>query len=209
MAQDDCYATHSTHRASEQIPAAGNAGRSAGGGGSGERVSGPCPSLPNMSEETARVLSDANNAAEQARKEADREKQACLDVVAENLQSKVDAVAKRTAHAQPEVTKTLGKEGIQALRSALRDGADILAEEIRGAVDRIQWPTAEPYAPVQPGKIHSALFKFMYGTRVNRIAAVFKAHGYAIKDDNVDRRHGLLLPQELTTRRDLVVWLPH
>lgn len=46
-------------------------------------------------------------------------------------------------------------------------------------------------------KIHSALFQYMYGKRVDKLAAVFKRHGYSIHDDNAQRTQGLVLPQSL------------
>lgn len=62
----------------------------------------------------------------------------------------------------------------------------------------------EPPHSVQSGfdkmdarKIHSTLFQYMYGKRVDKLAAVFKRHGYSIHDDNVQRTQGLVLPQSL------------
>lgn len=151
-----------------------------------------------MSEETTRALEEALAAASQLREEADQQKNECLARVAEGLPEKVDGLAKRVAHAEPEVTKTLGKEGIAQLRTELAHEAALLAADIQGAADEIKWPMPQSdFDKIDTCKINSALFQYMYGKRVDKLAAVFKRHGYSIHDDNSQRTQGLVLPQSL------------
>ena len=63
-----------------------------------------------------------------------------------------------------------------------------LAADIQGAADEIKWPMPQSdFDKVDARKIHSALFQYMYGARVDRLAAVFKRHGYSIHDNNSQR----------------------
>ena len=160
-----------------------------------------------MSEETTRALENARARASRAGAEADNRKRDLLDTIARELPDRVEQLAKNTAHAQPDVIKALGKDGIKKLRDELRDQATELATEIRGAADQITWPKPnmpaitntlwmEPsISPVTSREIHSALFKFLYGRRCNDLAAVFKRHGFDVRDDNRQRSQSLVLPQ--------------
>jgi hypothetical protein len=161
-------------------------------------MSEPSHIVPAMSEETTRDLRDALAAASEARAEADLQKKKCLTELAEGLAGRLDALAKRVAQAEPEVTKALGKTGIQQLRTELDHEAALLAADVQGAADRITWPVPQShYDKAEEGKIHSALFDYMYGPRVDKLAAVFKRHGYSIHDNNSRQAQGLVLPQSL------------
>lgn len=145
-----------------------------------------------------RALQEALVAASQLREEADQQKNECLTQVAEGLPDKVDGLAKRVAHAEPEVTKARGKEGIEQLRTELAHEAALLAADIQGAADEIKWPIPQSeFDKAEARKIHSALFQYMYGGRVDKLAAVFKRHGYSIHDNNSQRTQGLVVPQSL------------
>jgi len=144
-----------------------------------------------------RTVQEALAAASQLRKEADHQKNECLTQVAAGLPGKVDELAKRVAHAEPEITKALGKEGVDQLRTELSHEAALLAADIQGAANEIEWPMPQSdLAKVDARKIHSALFNYMYGRRVDTLASVFKRHGYSIRDSN-SQRQGLVLPQSL------------
>ena len=150
-----------------------------------------------MSEETKRRLQEATAAAAQVRAVAGQKKIECLSQIAVGLAGRLDMIAKQVAQAEPEVTKTLGKDGIQQLRAELANEAQLLAADIQSAADRIKWPVHSGYGKIEARKIHSSLFDYLYGTRVNKIAAVFKRHGYSVRDDNRERTQGLVLPQQL------------
>jgi hypothetical protein len=151
-----------------------------------------------MSEDTMYTLQEALTAASQLHQEADQQKNECLAQVAEGLPGKVDALAKKVAHAEPEVTKALGKEGIEKLRTELAHEAALLAADIRGAVNEIKWPMPQSdFDKVDARKIHFVLFEYMYGRRVDQLAAVFKRHGYSVHENNSQRAQGLVLPQSL------------
>jgi hypothetical protein len=94
--------------------------------------------------------------------------------------------------------EALGTEGIEHLRTELAHEAALLAADIQGAADEIKWPMPQSdFDKVEARKIHSALFQYMYGERVDKLAAVFKRHGYSIHDNNSQRTQGLVLPQSL------------
>lgn len=151
-----------------------------------------------MSDETKRILDEATTTVTAARAKADARKQECLDVVADDLPAAVERLAKRTAHAQPEVTKALGGNGVRTLRKELAAETAELAEYVRAGADKIEWPTAaSEWSKVEPRKIHSALFKFMYGAPVNRVGDVFGRHGYDTQRTERGGAQGLVLPQSL------------
>ncbi len=155
-----------------------------------------------MSAETALELARAASLLSTRRAEADSAKRTCLESIAADLPAAVDRIAKRTAQAEPEVTKSLGKTGIATLRGELKTKADELALEIASAIDEFGWPYVETskssyVSSVTPGQVNQAFFKFAYGRRTNALAAVFKKHGYSIHDDNSQRSQGLVLPQYL------------
>ena len=133
-----------------------------------------------MSDETARAVAEAEAAEEQQRAIVDEAKRSCLTSVADNLPGMLLDYAKKLSHAQPDVAKTLGRDGISALRSAL--------------AERIAWPTSKRY--VSKDDIHGALFKYMYGQRVDRLTAVLHSHGFRFDPT------GGVLPQELYDRAD-------
>ena len=147
-----------------------------------------------MSDETARAVAEAEAAEEQQRAIVDEAKRSCLTSVADNLPGMLLDYAKKLSHAQPDVAKTLGRDGISALRSALAEAAEVLAADLRGAAERIAWPTSKRY--VSKDDIHGALFKYMYGQRVDRLTAVLHSHGFRFDPT------GGVLPQELYDRAD-------
>ncbi len=151
-----------------------------------------------MSDETKRILDEATAVVDEARAEADKRKQECLDVVADGIPTAVEALAKRTAQAQPDVTKELGAAGVTALREELAAEAEELAEYVRTGLGEIKWPERDSeWSKVEPRKIHSALFQFMYGAPVNRLGNVFDRHGYDVNRSDRSGSQALVLPQSL------------
>lgn len=142
-----------------------------------------------MGEETARKLQQLMSAEAQQRAVVDDLKHVCVESVADGLGGRLDAYAKRLAKRQPDVAKKLDRDGIEALRSELAAAAGDLADELREATGEIAWPH-DKYQ-ITSRDIHSALFNFMYGHRVNRLTAIFRAHGFWF-----DETAGVL-PQEL------------
>lgn len=140
-----------------------------------------------MSEETTRELEKLKADEAEQRAATDNLKQKCVESVARGLPDRLDAYAKRLAHKQPDVAKGLGREGIDALRGELAEAAEQLAAELRNAVGQIAWPASAR----RSHDVHSALFKFMYGPRVTRLTAIFKAHGFHFDPT------GGILPQDL------------
>lgn len=151
-----------------------------------------------MSDETKRVLDAATAVVARARAKADERKQECLEAVADGIPRAVERLAKRTAQAQPDVSKQLGAAGVKALREELGAEAVELAEYVRTGSDEIKWPERESeWSQVEPRKIHSALFKFMYGAPVNRLGNVLGRHGYDVNRTERGGSQGLVLPQSL------------
>ncbi|MFF5171750.1 hypothetical protein ACFY3U_03840 [Micromonospora sp. NPDC000089] len=147
-----------------------------------------------MSDETERSLKKARVRASQVAAQVEDRKREFLDAIARDLPVRVEKLAKSTAHAQPEVTKALGKDGLKKLRDELRGQATELATEVRGAAGQIKWPQASKYSPVTSRDLHSALFNFLY-RRCDSLAAIFKRHGFDVHDDNSRHAQGLITPQ--------------
>jgi hypothetical protein len=156
-----------------------------------------------MSDETAKRLEEARTTEVVRRAEADDREQECLTAVARGIPARLEEIAKRAAHSQPEVAKELGSDGINDLRRELANGAAVIAAEVEAAVEQIEWPsTQSEFSKVEPKGIRSALFTFLYGRRVDSLAAIFKRHGFSIQDDNSQRSQGLILPQSLFDEGD-------
>lgn len=128
------------------------------------------------------VHREATTAFAAERTKSDARTRECLDAVADGIRSAVDRLAKGVAQAQPDVTKNLGAAGVKALRDELATEAAELAEYVRAGAEKIEWPNRDSeWSKVDPRKVHSALFKFMYGSPVNRVGEVFGRHGYEIR----------------------------
>lgn len=140
-----------------------------------------------MSEDTARALGDAIAAEAEVRAATDRQKSECLAEIASGLPAKLKGLAKRWAHAEPDITRALGREGVEKLRAELSEESRTLAATIVGGVEKIQWPSG---SHVLTREVHSALFRYLYGAPVDKITAVFERHGYNVRDRSV-------LPQDL------------
>ena len=151
-----------------------------------------------VSDETKQILDEATTIVVAERAKADARKRECLDVVADGIPAAVDGLAKAVAQAQPDTTKALGAAGVKALRDELGAEAADLADYVRTGSEKIVWPIRDSkWSKVEPRSIHSALFKFMYGTPVNRVGNVFGRHGYDVRKTDRNGAQGLVLPQSL------------
>lgn len=151
-----------------------------------------------MSDETRLALDQAVAVVNAERAKAEARKQECLDVVADGIPAAVDRLAKGVAQSQPDVTRELGPAGVKALREELSRTAANLASYVRAGSARVEWPKRESeWSRVEPRKIHSALFKLMYGTPVDRVGEVFGRHGYDVRKSDRSGSQGLVLPQSL------------
>lgn len=158
--------------------------------------------LTAMTEETARELEEVRARVAKVGAEAEHRKQDFLAVIARGIPSYAEMLAKDTTHAQSDIAKTLGKEGISQFRTELMAAAAELAADIESASGRMTWPTSSAYSSTTTNGIRSTLFNYMYGTRVNRLADVFKRHGFDIHDANSRRSQSLVLPQSLFSEQE-------
>lgn len=119
-----------------------------------------------MTEKTARSLQDAMAEEDQARTAAGVEKLACISRVARELPVKLDAVARGVARNEPEVTKSLGAEGVQRLRAELASEGATLGADLAEAADSIKWPSSSSqFSSVSSSSIHSALWVSLRSAR--------------------------------------------
>lgn len=158
-----------------------------------------------MSDETTQNLERANADEAERRAEAEALQRDCLATIARNLPERVDHVAKEIAKRQPDVARGLGDERIRDLRAELADAAAALAPEVEGAADQIEWPRSQgSLSEVTKSDVHSALFKFLHGRRVDTLAAPLKRYGFDIQGNNRQRQQGVILPQNLYDENDFV-----
>ena len=163
----------------------------------------PSARVAPVSEQTAQKLQEATAEMAARQLEADSLKHELLAKVAQGMPTRLQDIAKRTAHSQPDVTRQLGSEGISVLRRELVEQAEVIATELTAAADDIKWPTRQSeYSPIITRDIHSALFHYLRGHRTNSLAAIFKRHGFAIQDDNAQRAQSLIHPQQLYNQDD-------
>jgi hypothetical protein len=154
-----------------------------------------------VSEETTMALAEAMEKEARVTEAAYLEKSELLAKIAREMPGKVEELAKRVAQSKPEVTKALGKDGVANFRAELAEVTAPIAADIADAAARIEWPKPEEWGSVSPHQIHSSLFKYLY-VRVDKIAGVFKRHGYDVHDDVPSRKQGLVLPQSLYNQND-------
>ncbi|WP_137843751.1 hypothetical protein [Microbacterium sp. 2FI] len=154
-----------------------------------------------MSEATEAEIERAQAAVRAARTKVGALKRSVLENIAANMPEKVEAIAKRSAHKQPDVTRELGKERIDEMRADLAAEAKRLGDEFIGAIDEIDWPRAESsYSRVEARHIHSALFAKFRG-RVSGPTDILARYGY-FKTNAYHRDIPQTLPQELYTESD-------
>ena len=135
-----------------------------------------------MSDETAKSLAAAEAEAAKQQEIVDVLKQQCLDEVAAAIPDGAEKYAKSIAQAQPERTKELGRDGVDALRGEIASAAALLAEELKQSAKAVKWPESSS------GKndVMSALFNFLWGTRVDQFDKILRDFGY-----NIDKHAGL------------------
>jgi hypothetical protein len=138
---------------------------------------------------------EAGLAAEQTKTE--RCERELLDRIAAGLPGAVDAIARRAAESQPEVTKQLASGGIRALRAELAEQAELLATEIRAA--QISWPREHSvrYGEVPTRHLDAALFRYLHGRRMDVLVEVLHSHGFAIRGDGEHGAQNLVNPRDL------------
>jgi hypothetical protein len=150
-----------------------------------------------MSNETARRVTQAEKAVSKLRTEADKCIQDCLNSIASELPGRLDDIARRTAQNEPNVAKSLGKDGLRILRQELAESAQRLGSEIANAANKVKWPQAlSEYSNLSTRNIQTALFEFLYGPRVDRIATVFKRRGFSTGETS-GHPQSLIYPQYL------------
>lgn len=146
-----------------------------------------------MIDQTAQKLEAAKAVEAQLRAESDGRKREFLTAIACGIPGHVDAIAKREAHGQPDVARQLGSDGVRALRRELGEAGAALAADVELASDQIKWPTVY----ITAKEVGAAVFDFLHGPRVDRIAAVLQRHGFDIYDDNTRNSQSVVLPHYL------------
>lgn len=121
-----------------------------------------------MSEETAKRIAEAKAQEAEQQKIVDALTQDCLNEVAAGIPVGAEKYAKSISHAQPEITKGLGRDGVSALREEISAAAVELATEIKEAATAIKWPESGS----RKDDVATALFKFLYGSRIGRFDAM-------------------------------------
>lgn len=157
-----------------------------------------------MSDDTQAALRRAEEELASARDRARTIQLQLLDTIAAELPAHTEELARQTAYKQPEVTKSLGSDGVRKLREELGSKAEELAASVRDGVDAIKWPQREDlYSSVKAREVRTALFHFLYGRPVDSMATIFKHAGFNVHDDNAQRHQGLVLPQWLFSEGNL------
>lgn len=146
-----------------------------------------------MSDDSRQALAAALATLTDAQQKADELKRVSLDQIARQLPDRVDAAARTVAKAQPEVTKSLGKEGIERLQDELARLSSVLASEVRGAIGAVKWPDKAPgYTLYDAG---DSVRNFLR-PRADRVASLLAKHGYDIREYGV-RGQRVLEPKDL------------
>jgi len=135
-----------------------------------------------MTDDTKTALQQATDAYTAARATADREIKACLAKIAEGMPERALEAAKRIAMDQPEVSKSLGKDGVAEVRSEIAVAAEELARQFVAAEKDYKWPLGTGYTKVEKHNVHSALFNRFYG-HTGGLSKVLTDHGYELSGD--------------------------
>ena len=151
-----------------------------------------------MSDDTRAALRRAEDELVAAQNYARTLEVQLLQTMADALPAQVEELARRTAHSQPDVTKSLGKEGVAKLRAELASKAEELAATVRGGVDAVEWPQPQStFSPVSGHQVQTALFRPLFGRHLDGLALIFKGAGFHVHDNNARREQGLVGPQSL------------
>lgn len=144
--------------------------------------------------DTSARLAETRGAAAAARAHTGEQKRRCLEALAAGVSDGLVERAKMIAHEQPDVTRRVGASGLAEMRADLRAAARDVAEELAGAMDEVDWPSAESPLGAPGNEVRSALWRFLRDGRTGRMAEPLRTRGFDVHD----RGHGYpegLLPQ--------------
>lgn len=163
-----------------------------------------------MSEQTKHALEQANEAVARAEANVTLSKRQALSAIADKIPEAIDQRAKEIAQANPDVTRNLGKEGINNFRSDLAERAAALAAHMRNGEDNIKWPDVEllessRFWGAETRKIHNAVCDSMKGSPIDEVKEVFAQYGYKPKTYSFLPSDPLLNPYFLCAMEDLEI----
>lgn len=161
-----------------------------------------------MSEQTQQALEHANEAVVRAEAHLTQSKREALNVIADKIPSVVDQRAKEIAQKHPDVTRDLGKEGVQDFRKDLEERAERLAINVRNGEDNIEWPdekllSQSRFWAVGSSEIRNAVCNYMNGISLIQLEEVFARYGYKPQIPSYRAEIPLLTPQSLCAVEDL------
>ncbi|MBF4554365.1 hypothetical protein [Corynebacterium suicordis] len=161
-----------------------------------------------MSEQTQQALEHANEAVVRAEAHLTQSKREALSIIADKIPAVVDQRAKEIAHKHPDVTRNLGKDGVENFRKDLAERAEKLATQIRNGEDNIEWPDEKLLAQsrfwgVSSLEIQNALVNYIQGSPIDQVEAVFVRYGYKGQIPSYRAGIPLLSPQSLCAVEDL------
>lgn len=146
-----------------------------------------------MTRETAQAVQQTAARLEEAQANARRLEEATLAQIAAEMPERVDELAKRYAHEQPDVTQELGREKLGEMRAELAAEARSIGAQFVAAIDQIAWPTG---ARSSSGAVHSALFDRFF-RKVSGPAEILERYGYKVRQSPYADMGGVIAPQQL------------
>lgn len=163
-----------------------------------------------MSEQTKHALEQANEAVARAEANVTLSKRQALSAIADKIPEAIDQRAKEIAQENPDVTRNLGKEGINNFRSDLAERAAALAAHMRNGEDNIEWPDkklleSSRFWGIPTAEISKAVCKHMSGSPIEQIDAVFGRYGYRAQPPSIAARIPVLPPQSLFAIEDVEI----
>lgn len=163
-----------------------------------------------MSNQTSKALDEAKKAASEAKQKLQQRVQETLNTLADKIPDEIGRVGKQIAKEYPDVTKQLGRDGVQNLKSALADQGALLANHIRNGAGEISWPYAtvsrlgsafadQGFRSIDPSMedIKSEV-RYYIGKHTDALSNIFIDHGYPDPSPI-----SYVLPQQLFSAADL------
>lgn len=163
-----------------------------------------------MSEETQQKLEEARNALSTTEAAAAERELDLLRAVAGRIPERLDAKAKLVAENQPDTTRALGKDGIRELRGQLKALAEDIQGQVLAAAGALKWPHQEYPRYMQrqdnlktaQGDAVHLVFGLFDGPRADKVASLFKDHGFSVRHSESRRSQTLVSPQDFYTSKD-------
>ncbi|WP_207597730.1 hypothetical protein [Arthrobacter sp. D5-1] len=153
-----------------------------------------------MSEETALKLKQAKESLAAAGQELETLEREFLAVVAAQIPSHANELARKLAKQQADVTKGLGAEKVKDLRANIEEAALRATEDVAGAASRVKWEVpSNIYTVPNAHEVNAAMRSYLRRSVLPEFVTILKAAGFTIAGSTAGPSLGSLYSEEEVT----------